>query len=79
MNRNLGVFSEVGTLNKVIVHCPDRGIGSIVPAKAQDWLYEDIVDLKKMRDEFSVFKQIITAYLDEAVLKNTSIQKGLLF
>ena len=47
MNRNLGVFSEVGTLNKVIVHCPDRGIGSIVPAKAQDWLYEDIVDLKK--------------------------------
>ena len=76
MNRNLGVFSEVGTLNKVIVHCPDRGIGSIVPAKAQDWLYEDIVDLKKMRDEFSVFKQVITAYLDEAVLKKYFDSKG---
>ena len=79
MDRKLGVFSEVGTLNKVIVHCPDHGIGSIVPAKAQDWLYEDIVDLRKMRDEFSIFKQVITAYLDEEVVKNYFNSKGTSF
>ena len=44
----LGVYSEVGTLNKVLIHYPDKGIGGVIPSKAQEWLYEDIVHLERM-------------------------------
>lgn len=65
----LSVYSEIGTLKKVLVHCPDRGIGGVLPDKAQEWLYEDIVHLKQMRKEFEVFKKILLAYLDPKQLK----------
>jgi arginine deiminase len=64
------VGSEIGTLQRVITHSPDGGIGKVVPTKAQDWLYEDIVDLNEMQKEYDVFKQILLAFLDETTLKN---------
>lgn len=63
------VNSEIGTLKRLLVHSPDGGIGKVVPAKAQDWLYEDIVDLKSMQDEYDVYKKILLAFLDPTVLK----------
>jgi arginine deiminase len=63
------VSSEIGTLKRVITHSPDGGIGKVVPTKAQDWLYEDIVDLHEMQKEYDVFKQTLLAFLDENVLK----------
>ncbi|MCF6767060.1 arginine deiminase family protein [Thiotrichales bacterium 19S11-10] len=66
---NIGVFSEVGHLRQVLVHCPDKGVGGVIPSKAQEWLYEDIVDLKRMRKEFSTFKKLLLAYLDPEKLK----------
>ncbi len=65
----ISVTSEVGTLKRVVTHSPDGGIGKVVPTKAQDWLYEDIVDLVEMQKEYDVFKQILLAFLDEEVLK----------
>ncbi len=66
---NIKVTSEIGTLKRLLVHSPDGGIGKVIPKKAQDWLYEDIVDLKNMQAEYDVYKKILLAYLDPDVLK----------
>ena len=62
------VNSEIGALKRVLIHAPDDGIGKVVPQKAQDWLYEDIVHLPAMRAEFDVYKQVLLAILDPASL-----------
>ncbi len=64
----LGVYSEVGTLNKVLIHYPDKGIGGVIPSKAQEWLYEDIVHLERMQKEYEYFRKILLAYMDPDVL-----------
>lgn len=61
MTNGLGVTSEVKTLKKVLIHSPDGGIGKVLPSKAQEWLYEDIVDLAKMQEEYDVFKNYCSA------------------
>ena len=50
-DNQLSVSSEVGTLRRLLIHSPDRGLGKVVPSKAQDWLFEDIVHLDTMRRE----------------------------
>ena len=45
----INVSSEIGTLRRMLIHSPDRGLGKVVPSKAQDWLFEDIVHLDMMR------------------------------
>lgn len=65
----IGVFTEIGLLEKVLIHCPDQGIAHVVPSKAQEWLYEDIVHLPKMKQEFAQFKKLLLAYLDPTALK----------
>mgnify|MGYP003674476856 CR=1 FL=1 len=65
----IGVYSEVGTLRRVLTHYPDRGIGGVIPSKAQEWLYEDIVHLKYMQKEYEYFRKILLAYLDPEVLR----------
>jgi arginine deiminase len=39
----LDVTSEIGDLRVLLIHSPDSGLGKVVPSKAQDWLFEDIV------------------------------------
>lgn len=56
--------SEIGTLRRVLIHSPDGGIGKIIPKKAQDWLYEDIVDLDTMREEYDTYVKILLYFLD---------------
>ena len=45
----LMVTSEIGALRRVLVHTPDSGLGKVVPSKAQDWLFADIVHLDATR------------------------------
>lgn len=66
---DIGVFNEIGTLEKVLIHCPDQGIAHVVPSKAQEWLYEDIVYLPKMKEEYAQFKKLLLAYLDPELFK----------
>jgi hypothetical protein len=49
MDNILSVSSEIGTLKRLLVHSPDSGLGKVVPSKAQDWLFEDIVHLDTIR------------------------------
>ncbi len=59
------VSSEVGTLRRLLIHSPDRGLGKVVPSKAQDWLFEDIVHLDMMRrDEYDYYVKLLLYFLD---------------
>src|ERR1700749_1114229 len=61
----ISVSSEVGRLRRVLVHSPDSGLGKVVPSKAQDWLFEDIVHLDTIRrKEYDFYTKILLYFLD---------------
>jgi arginine deiminase len=62
---NVFVSSEIGTLKRLLVHSPDSGLGKVVPSKAQDWLFEDIVHLETIRKkEYDYYTKILLYFLD---------------
>lgn len=66
----LNVSSEVGTLRRLLVHSPDSGLGKVVPSKAQDWLFEDIVHLDTIRKkEYDFYTKILLYFLDPEKIK----------
>src|SRR4249919_3924409 len=66
----LNVSSEIGTLRSILVHSPDSGLGKVVPSKAQDWLFEDIVHLDTIRKkEYDFYTKILLYFLDPAKIK----------
>ncbi|MFC5412654.1 arginine deiminase family protein [Larkinella bovis] len=63
--QEIRVTSEVGALRRLLIHSPDRGLGKVIPSKAQDWLFEDIVHLETMRkDEYDYYVKILLYFLD---------------
>src|SRR5450432_2860996 len=68
----LQVNSEIGTLRRLLVHSPDSGLGKVVPSKAQDWLFEDIVHLDTIRKkEYDFYTKILLYFLDPAKIKGS--------
>ncbi|GGA88267.1 arginine deiminase family protein [Puia dinghuensis] len=66
----VSVSSEVGKLRRVLVHSPDSGLGKVVPSKAQDWLFEDIVHLDTIRrKEYDFYTKILLYFLDPAMIR----------
>jgi arginine deiminase len=64
------VNSEIATLEALIIHSPDSGLGKVVPSKAQDWLFEDIIHLDSMRrKEYDLYVQLLLHFLDPEVAK----------
>jgi arginine deiminase len=77
----LNVSSEVGRLRRLLVHSPDSGLGKVVPSKAQDWLFEDIVHLDTIRrKEYDFYTKILLYFLDpkkiKGKLKDIDAEKG---
>ena len=69
-NFELNITSEIGTLRSVLIHSPDKGLGRVVPSKAQDWLFEDIVHLKTVREkEYDFYVKILMHFLDSQRVK----------
>lgn len=69
-NFKIGVNTEIGTLRKLLVHSPDSGLGKVVPSKAQDWLFEDIVHLDTIRKhEYDYYIKLLMYFLDPAKIK----------
>ncbi|GAB2776298.1 arginine deiminase [Rhabdobacter roseus] len=67
---NIQVDSEVGRLRRLLIHSPDRGLGKVVPSKAQDWLFEDIVHLATMRrEEYDYYVKLLLYFLDPDKIK----------
>src|ERR1700749_801921 len=66
----LSVTSEIGTLRSLLIHSPDSGIGKVVPSKAQDWLFEDIVHLDTARkNEYDFYVKLLMYFLDPDKIK----------
>src|ERR1700743_1722567 len=64
------VSSEIGTLRSLLIHSPDDGLGRVVPSKAQDWLFEDIVHLDSMRkNEYDYYVKLLMYFLDPDKIK----------
>ena len=75
MDQQLSVTSEVGTLKRLLVHSPDSGLGKVVPSKAQDWLFEDIVHLDTIRKkEYDYYTKILLYFLDPEKIKGKLAQ-----
>ncbi|RYF99467.1 MAG: amidinotransferase [Chitinophagaceae bacterium] len=54
----------------MLVHSPDSGLGKVVPSKAQDWLFEDIVHLDTIRrEEYDYYTKILLYFLDPEKIK----------
>ena len=71
------VSSEIGTLRRLLIHSPDRGLGKVVPSKAQDWLFEDIVNLTMMRrDEYDYYVKLLLYFLDPATVRGRIADLG---
>ncbi|WP_419698826.1 arginine deiminase family protein [Mucilaginibacter sp. NFX135] len=66
----IDVTSEIGTLRTLLIHSPDSGLGKVVPSKAQDWLFEDIVHLDTMRkNEYDYYVKLLLYFLDPDKIK----------
>ncbi|MFN3784378.1 MAG: arginine deiminase family protein [Spirosomataceae bacterium] len=64
-NKEIFVSTEVARLKRLIIHSPDSGLGKVVPSKAQDWLFEDIVHLDTMRrEEYDYYVKLLLYFLD---------------
>lgn len=75
MDQQLSVTSEIGTLKRLLVHSPDSGLGKVVPSKAQDWLFEDIVHLETIRrNEYDYYTKILLYFLDPEKIKGKLAQ-----
>ena len=69
-NNKISVTSEIGRLRRLLVHSPDSGLGKVVPSKAQDWLFEDIVHLDTIRrKEYDYYTKILLYFLDPTKIK----------
>jgi arginine deiminase len=69
-NFNVNVNTEIGRLRRLLIHSPDSGLGKVVPSKAQDWLFEDIVHLDTIRkDEYDYYIKLLMYFLDPAKIK----------
>ena len=67
---SIHVSSEIGTLRRLLVHSPDSGLGKVVPSKAQDWLFEDIVHLDTIRrKEYDYYTKLLLYFLDPEKIK----------
>ncbi|MDZ7897427.1 MAG: arginine deiminase family protein [Arcicella sp.] len=70
MSKSIFVSSEVSTLQRLLIHSPDSGLGKVVPSKAQDWLFEDIVHLDTMRrKEYDLYVKTLLYFLDSEKIK----------
>jgi len=64
-NNKISITSEIGVLRRLLVHSPDSGLGKVVPSKAQDWLFEDIVHLETIRrKEYDYYTKLLLYFLD---------------
>lgn len=75
MQNKIQVNSEIGLLKRLMIHSPDSGLGKVVPSKAQDWLFEDIIHLDTMRKyEYDFYVKLLLYFLDPEKIKGKLAQ-----
>ncbi len=63
MQDQIHVPSEIGALQRVLVHRPDDGIARISPRHAGELLFDDIVHLPKMQEEHDIFTSVLAGFI----------------
>jgi arginine deiminase len=70
LEKKLNVSSEIGRLRRLMIHNPDNGLAKVIPSKAQDWLFEDIIHLDTMRrHEYDYYVKLLLYFLDPTKIK----------
>lgn len=64
---SLGVWSEVGRLQKVLVHRPGKELNRLTPSNRDELLFDDILWLEKAREDHDTFATILSAENAEVV------------
>ncbi len=59
MSNAINVYSEIGKLNKVLVHCPGQEIDYIVPTRLDELLFSAILQPEQARKEHKEFTKIL--------------------
>lgn len=58
-NSNISVYSEIGNLKSVLLHCPGEEVENIVPDYLRRLLFDEIVFLKQAQIEHNQFADIL--------------------
>ena len=66
-------FSEIGKLNKVLLHRPGEELESLTPATLERLLFDDIPYLKVAQEEHDRFAEVLRINDDEAGKTNLSL------
>jgi arginine deiminase len=56
---SLGVYSETGTLRKVIVHRPGLELARLTPQNIGGLLFDDVMWARKAKEEHDVFAEVL--------------------
>ncbi len=59
MEQKFGVYSEVGKLRKVIVHRPGLEMRRLTPANCKEFLFEDVIWMRKARQDHHIFVDLM--------------------
>lgn len=59
MTLDVGVYSEIGDLEGVIIHTPGSEVENMTPEDAERALYSDILNLSVLRQEFGQFSSVL--------------------
>jgi arginine deiminase len=61
LGSSISVYSEIGQLKSILLHCPGEEIENIVPNYLRELLFDEIVYLEQARREHNQFSQILKA------------------
>jgi arginine deiminase len=59
MTIDVGVYSEIGSLEAVIIHTPGSEVENMTPEDAERALYSDILNLAVLKNEFAQFSGVL--------------------
>lgn len=60
----VGVTSEIGPLETVVCHTPGEELTVVTPDTRLDYLFDDILDLERSREEHARFTRILERFTD---------------
>jgi arginine deiminase len=72
------VGSEVGRLKKVILHRPDLSLKRLTPSNCHEFLFDDVLWVKKARAEHDVFADTLREHGAEVYLLETLLEEVLM-
>lgn len=64
MGKRVSVTSEIGRLRTVLCHGPGPELLAVTPATREDFLYDDIIDLARARQEHDAFRAILSRFCE---------------